>query len=91
MVQLIFDFCYLLQDIARVEASIDKFSKQMEVFRTEKDRWMSRFKASRAQLIELQNEIAEMVTYMTSIMALNAVFNNYSNFDSRTIRFFNRI
>lgn len=50
------------QDIARVEASIGKFSKQIEVFRIDKDRWMQRFKASRNQLAELNNEIAQLVS-----------------------------
>lgn len=35
----------------------------MEVFRLDKDRWMSRFKGSRTQLAELQAEIAEMVNF----------------------------
>lgn len=50
------------QDIARVEASIGKFSKQIEVFRIDKDRWMQRFKASRNQLAELNNEIGQLVS-----------------------------
>lgn len=51
-----------LQDIAKVEASIGKFSKQMDVCRMDKERWMCRFKASRAQLAEIQNEIAALVS-----------------------------
>ncbi|XP_055321638.1 kinesin-like protein KIF18A isoform X2 [Sitodiplosis mosellana] len=48
------------RDLARVEASIGKFSKQIEVFRIDKDRWMCRFKASKTQLAELQIEIASL-------------------------------
>lgn len=33
----------------------------MEVYRMDKERWMCRFKASRAQLAEMQNEIAALV------------------------------
>lgn len=51
-----------LQDLAKVEASIGKFSRQMEVYRIDKDRWMCRFKESRAQLAEAQNTIATLVS-----------------------------
>lgn len=44
-----------------MEASIGKFSKQIEVCRIDKDRWLCRFKASRQQLAEMKSEIAAMV------------------------------
>lgn len=62
----------LLQDIARVEASIGKFVKQIEVCRNDKERWMSRFKSSRLQLTKIQNEIATLVSNFDSISELNS-------------------
>lgn len=58
------------QDIAKVEASIGKFSKQMEVCRMDKERWMGRFKASRALLAEIQNEISILVSLMFLVVCL---------------------
>lgn len=66
------------QDIARVEASIGQFSKQMEVYRIDKERWSSRFKVSRAQLTEIQKEINNMVfNFVLQILLL--IYNEFNN------------
>lgn len=52
----------MFQDIAKVEASIDTFGKQMEVFRIDKERWMGRFKTNMIILEQLQNEVKENVS-----------------------------
>lgn len=66
------------QDIARVEASIGQFSKQMEVYRIDKERWSSRFKVSRAQLTEIQNEINNMVFNFVFEILLS-IFNEFNS------------
>lgn len=66
------------QDIARVEASIGQFSKQMEVYRIDKERWSSRFKVSRAQLTEIQNEINNMVFNFVPEILLS-IFNEFNS------------
>lgn len=69
---------FFLQDIARVEASIGQFSKQMEVYRIDKERWSSRFKVSRAQLTEIQNEINNMVFNFVPEILLS-IFNEFNS------------
>lgn len=69
---------FFFQDIARVEASIGQFSKQMEVYRIDKERWSSRFKVSRAQLTEIQKEINNMVFNFVPQISL-PIFNEFYN------------
>lgn len=66
------------QDIAKCGASIGKFSKQAEVYKQDKERWMGRFKTSRSQLAEIQTEIDNMVSKIpvsTCKMVSNFGFN----------------
>lgn len=63
-------FFYYSQDIAKVEASIDTFSKQMEVYRTDKERWMERFKDQSIYLDKLQKEAEQTVCLTRKIIQI---------------------
>lgn len=52
----------LQQDIARAQASIGKFSKQIETFEADRARWMQRYKDARGELLKIEAEIAKQVT-----------------------------
>lgn len=70
---VIFEFCIkslvlFLQDLGRVEASIGNFAKQIETYKTEKERWLKRFKDGKAELVQLTKEITDKVSRLLIAM-----------------------